>query len=243
MNIVDIIILAVLAYGLFAGMYKGMLASGLKLFGFAGAWYGARTLYERVAHFALSNRTLMAVLNQYLEPETFFSDQSIASSNVAQVIAGNESSIQQAVSSVGEKFSFLTTAFSDNLRKLAFENLGLNTVSEYFNQTLWVAVFNVLAFILAFIVLYLLISLVINLLDRVISFPLLRRFDWFVGGVFGLLRSTVVIVLLLNVIPVVLSMVNPELTQKILSESQLYSFCSQFDLLNVNSWIQQLIMG
>lgn len=243
MNILDLIILALLAYGLLGGMYKGMVTSTLKLFGFAGAWYGARAVYARIAYYALSNRTLMAVLNQYLEPETYFSDPAVAASNVQQVVAGSESAIQQAVSALGERFAFLSTAFSDNLRQLAFEKLGLSTVSDYFNQTLWVAAFNVAAFLAAFIVIYLLISILINLLDRVISFPLLRRFDWLVGGLFGLLRASVVVVIVLNVLPVLLGLIDPALSQKLVSESTLYAFCAQFDLLGVTTWIQKLVMG
>ena len=72
MNILDLLILAILAYGLLAGMYKGMLTSLMSLLAFGGAWFGAKALYARIANFALSNTTLMAVLNQYLEPEEFF---------------------------------------------------------------------------------------------------------------------------------------------------------------------------
>ncbi|MBE5807362.1 MAG: hypothetical protein E7317_03360 [Clostridiales bacterium] len=243
MNILDIIIIAVLLYGLVGGIYKGMLTSTLKLFAFAGAWFGARALYSRIAWFALSNRTLMAVLNQYLEPETFFTDRAIASSNVAQVVAGSESAIQEAVNALGAKFSFLAEAFSNNLRQLSFQDLGISSVSDYFNQTLWEAAFNVAAFLAAFIVLYLLFTLIINLLDRVISFPLLKRFDGLVGGLFGLLRSSVVVVLILNVLPVMLSLVNPEITEKLISESRLYAYFSQFDLLSATKWIRTLIMG
>lgn len=99
------------------------------------------------------------------------------------------------------KFGFYAEAFSNNVRQEAFGQLGITTLSDYLNQTLWVAVFNVVAFLLAFILLYVVISLVVNLLDRVISFPLLRGFDWLVGGVFGLLRSSVVVVLVLSVLP------------------------------------------
>ena len=64
MNIVDILILAVLAFSLLAGMHKGFITSLLSTFGFVGSWFGARLVYERIANLALSNTTLMAVLNQ-----------------------------------------------------------------------------------------------------------------------------------------------------------------------------------
>lgn len=237
------IIIAVFVYCLLAGMYKGMIASGLSLFGFAGAWFGAQAVYGSIAHFALSNSTLMAVLNQYLEPAGFFSDHAVAASSVSDIVAGGESAISAAVNSVGQNFSFISEAFSANVRSQAFANLGISTMSDYFNQTLWVAVFNVAAFILAFIVFYIVISLVVNLLDHVVSFPVLRSCDWLVGGVFGALRATVVVVLLLTVLPALTNVVNPELTANLLSGSALYTFASQLDLLGAAGWIRGLVMG
>lgn len=243
MNIVDIIILIIFAYCLLGGMHKGTIASGLSLLGFAGAWFGAQEIYMNIANLALSNTTLMAVLNQYLEPATFFSNSSVAVSTVTDVIAGGEASISAAVGSVGQGFSFLADAFSANVRNQAFANLGISTMSDYFNQTLWVAVFNVLSFIVAFVALYIVISLIVNMLDRVISFPVLRSCDWLIGGVFGLARATVVVVLILTVLPAITSFLSPELTTQLLNESTLYTYASQLDLLGVTGWIKGLVMG
>ena len=243
MNIVDLIIIAVSIYCMLVGMYKGMIVSGLSLVGFAGAWFGAQAVYGSIANFALSNTTLMAVLNQYLEPESFFSDHAVAASAVSDVVAGGEAAISAAVASVGEKFSFIAEAFSANVRNQAFANLGISSMSDYFNQTLWVAVFNVATFIVAFIAIYIVISLIVNLLDHVISFPVMRSCDWLVGGIAGILRATVIVVLLLTVMPALTNVVNPEITKDLLSGSVLYTFASQLDLLNVTGWIRGLVMG
>lgn len=243
MNIVDIIILAIFVYCLLAGMHKGTIASGLSLFGFAGAWFGAQSLYQSIAHLALSNSTLMAVLNQYLEPESFFADHAIAVSAVSEIISGGETSIASAVASVGDNWKFLADAFSANIRNQAFANLGIRTMADYFNQTLWVAVFNVGAFIAAFVVMYIIINLIVSMLDNVISFPVLRSFDWLVGGVFGLFRATVVVVLVLTILPALTSIISPEFTTQMVTGSALFSFASQLDLLGVASWIGSLVMG
>lgn len=243
MNIVDIIIIAIFVYCLLSGMYKGTIASGLSLFGFAGAWFGAQALYQSIAHLALSNATLMAVLNQYLEPETFFAERAVAVTAVADVVAGGESAISAAVASVGENWKFIADAFSANIRNQAFANIGITTMADYFNQTLWIAVFNVAAFIAAFIALYIIITLIVNMLDRVISFPVLRSFDWLVGGVFGIFRASVVIVLVLSVLPALTSVISPEFTTQMISGSALYTFASQLDLLGVANWVRGLVMG
>jgi len=241
MNIVDILILVVLAFSLLAGMHKGFLASFLSTVGFFGSWFGARAVYERIANLALSNTTLMAVLNQYLEPESFFASSAQAATTVTEVVSGGEAAIQAAVSTVGEKISIIARAFEANIRNQAFAKLNITTLADYLDQTIWQAVFNVLAFILAFIVIYAVVSLVVNLLDNIVRFPVLRMFDWLLGGVFGLVRGLVVTVLVLCILPSVVSLISPELTQTLLAESTLYTFISQLDVLNVAGMIAQLI--
>lgn len=241
MNIVDILILVVLAFSLLAGMHKGLWASALKTLGFIGSWFGARMVYERIANIALSNTTLMAVLNQYLEPETFFASSTQAATTVAEVVSGGESAIQAAVSTVASKISVISRAFEANIRNQAFAKLNITTLADYLDQTIWQAVFNVVAFLLAFIVIYAVVSLFVNLLDNVIRFPVLRMFDWLFGGICGLFRGVVVSVLVLCILPSVVSLISPELTQSLISGSMLYSFVSQLDFLSVANTVAQLI--
>lgn len=241
MNIVDILILVVLAFSLLAGMHKGLWASALKTLGFIGSWFGARMVYERIANIALSNTTLMAVLNQYLEPETFFASNTQAATTVAEVVSGGESAIQAAVSTVASKISVISRAFEANIRNQAFAKLNITTLADYLDQTIWQAVFNVLSFLLAFIVIYAVVSLFVNLLDHVIRFPVLRMFDWLFGGICGLFRGIIVAVLVLCILPSIVSLISPELTQSLISGSMLYSFVSQLDFLSVANTVAQLI--
>jgi hypothetical protein len=181
------------------------------------------------------------VLNQYLEPENFFESHVQAVSTVSEVIAGGESAIQNAVSSVAGKVSVVSKAFEANVRAQMFQRLGINTLADYLDQTIWQAVFNVLAFVLAFIVIYAVVSLVVNLLDSVIRFPVLRMFDWLLGGVCGLLRGLVVAVLVLCVMPTIVSVMAPDLIETLLDQSALYGVVTQLDFLDVSGMITQLI--
>ena len=243
LNLLDITIIVILAFYLISGMYRGFIASLLGTVGFVGAWFGAQQLYPRVAKLALSNQTLMAVLNQYLEPETFFESHSQAMSTVSEVIAGGEAAIQSAVAAVSSKLSVISKAFEANVRAQMFQRLGINTLADYLDQTIWQAVFNVGAFILCFIALYVLACLVVNLLDHVISFPLVRGFDWLLGGIFGLARGLVVVVLVLWLLPAIVEIVSPEFAENLRTGSVLYSYVSQMDFLNVRTLVTGLIGG
>lgn len=241
MNIVDILILAVLAFCLFAGMHKGFIASFMSLGGFIASWFGAKAVYAQLADLALSNTTLMAVLSQYLEPESFFASKAQAAMSVSEVVSGGETAIQNAVSSVAEKISVIAEAFEGNIRNQAFSRLNITTLADYLDQTIWTAIFSVLAFIVAFIVIYALISLVINLLDHVICFPVFRMFDWLLGGLCGLARGIVVAILIMCLAPTAISLISPELTETLMNGSALYSVVRQMDYLGVAGTVALLI--
>ncbi len=243
LNLLDITIIVILAFYLISGMYRGFITSLLTTIGFVGAWFGAQHFYPRVAQLALSNQTLMAVLNQYLEPENFFESHTQAVSTVSEVIAGGESAIQSAVSSVSNKLAVISKAFEANIRAQMFQRLGINTLADYLDQTIWQAVFNVLAFLLCFIALYVLVCLVVNLLDHVISFPMVRGFDWLLGGLFGLARGLVVVVLVLCLVPAIVQIVSPEFADSLRTGSALYSYVMQMDFLNVNKLVTSLVGG
>ena len=241
MNNLDILILLVLGFCLLGGMHKGSITSALSALGFIASWFGARAVYERIANMALSNTTLMAVLNQYLEPANFFSSNTQAAMTVTEVVSGGEVAIQTAVAPVAERIPVISRAFEANIRNQAFTRLNIFSLADYLDQTIWQAVFNVVAFLVAFLVLYAVVSLVVNLLDHVVPFPVFRMFDWLVGGVFGLFRGMVFAVLILCILPSVITLVSPELTQTMIAGSKLYSLVSQIDLLGVTSMVAQLI--
>jgi len=241
MNIVDILLIAILAFGLLAGMYKGFLTSLLSTLGFIGSWFVAKLVYAPIANLALSNTTLMAVLSQYLEPESFFASQTQAALTVSEVVSGGEAAIQEAVATVSSKLSIIANAFENNIRNQAFANLNITTLADYLDQTIWQAVFGVLAFLVAFIVIYLVVMLLVNLLDHVIRFPVLRMFDWLLGGLLGLVRAVVFAVLIITIVPAVISLISPELTQNLISQSTLYSYIAQLDFLHVKEFLLQLI--
>ena len=243
MNLLDIVILAILAFYLISGMYRGSITSFLGTIGFVAAWYGAGRWYPAVANMALSNQTLMAVLNQYLEPESFFATHAQAVTTVAEVISGGETAIQNAIASVSGNLSVISKAFEANVRSQMFQNLGISTLADYLDQTIWQAVFNVGAFILCFIALYVVAMLVVNLLDHVISFPLVRGFDWLLGGIFGLARGLVMVVLVLCLLPALVQIVSPEFAESLRTGSALYSYVTQMDFLNVGTLVTGLIGG
>lgn len=208
-NIVDIIIVAVLGFSLVSGMYKGFIASGLTAVGFVGAWFGAMNFYPQLATVIMNNKSLMDVLRYYLDAGTLFKTPSLGTqlvSNITSDAAMLERAINELTAANVPKV--ITDAFRLNVTSQLFKSLDLNTFTDYLNQTIWGAAVNVLSFVIVFLVAYIVLMLIVNLLNSVFHFPLLRHFDWLLGGVFGLARGYVIMMLLLAIVPMLLSVLN-----------------------------------
>ena len=248
MNIIDILVLLVLAFSLFAGMYKGFIASGLSLLGLVGSWFGALRLYPAVARLVLENRTLMGVLSNYLEPASFFEDMAIsgisAQTTVSELVARGSDAVNAVADYIGGKIPFLRDAFASNMGSEAFSALNIHTIADYFDQTLWQAVFSVLAFILCFIALYFLATLLVNLFNHVLRFPVLRKIDWLLGGLLGLGRGLVIAALILSVVEPVLTAFSVELMNTLKDGSATYGMLmgqNAMDLLGVRGTINGIV--
>lgn len=248
MNIIDILVVLILAFSLIAGMYKGLIASGLSLLGLVGSWMGALRLYPSVARFALENESLMGVLSTYLEPASFFSDMQIsgvtAQTTVSELIARGSDTLNAVADYIGQRIPFLRDAFASNMSTEAFSALNIHTIADYFDQTLWQCVFGVLAFVLVFAALYFLATLFVNLLNHVFRFPVMRRIDWLLGGLLGLGRGLVVATLILCVLEPVLTAFSVDLMNTLKDGSRTYALLAgenAFDPLAVRSVINQIV--
>lgn len=247
MNIIDIIFILVLGYSLLAGMHKGFIASGLSLLGFVAAWFGAYFSYGTLMNVALSNSTIMGFCSNLLEASSFF--EGVDANKLVSDMAGSDA-FAEIAAYIGDKIPLISNAFANNVNTQAFAgqvfgNTQLLTLAEYLDQTVWVAVFGVLAFIIMFALIYVVVTLVVNLLNHVITFPILRKVDWLVGGIFGLFRGAVVCMLMYIVVNYLMTMFIAEDSAifALISDSSLLGFVDGLSFLNVEKALTNIIGG
>ena len=105
-------------------------------------------------------------------------------------------------------------------------------------------VFSVLAFVLCFLALYFLATLLVNLFNHVLRFPVLRRIDWLLGGLFGLGRGLVIAALILSVVEPVLISFDVELMNALKQGSVTYGMLmgqNAMDFLGVRGTINDIV--
>ncbi len=226
-NIVDLVIIAILLLSVISGMYKGLLTSALTTLGFGAAFFGARAFYPELSHAIQTNSSLMNVLAYYLGASDLFKTVGLAERAVAG--AAQNGLLAQAVNDL--KLSRLPDAiikaFQANVDKQLFSGKGLDSLADYLNQTIFGAAINVISFLVLFIVAYLLVMLIVNLLNSVFHFPLLKHFDWLLGGAFGLIRGVIIVSLVLAVVPLAISVINIDVINQMIRTSQLAGYFPQ----------------
>lgn len=229
MNIVDIVALVILAFSLFSGMYKGFITSTLALLGFCGAWIASLASYQYLVAAVTANEGLMKVFSGLTSAVDLFKTTTLAN---LQVAAATTADIDQAVGEIG--IPVINELFRKNVVGKVFANSGLSTMSEYLSQTLLETVLNVASFVLMFIVIYAAILLIVNMLNNVFRFPALRHLDWLLGGLFGLVRGAVIVMLIFAVIPTVssaLESMNISLLSDLVSASTFEKFFESSNLV------------
>ena len=227
MNIIDLIILAILAFSVVSGMHKGFITSTLALLGFCASWVLAYASYGYLVTAVQQNESMIGFLNGLVSAADLFKTRTLADLEVAAATAAD---IDLAVGEVG--IPLINDLFRSNVIGQVFANSGLVTMSEYLTQTLLNSMLNIAAFILAFAVIYMAVLLVVNMLNNVFRFPLLRHFDWLLGGAFGLVRGAVIVMLIFSVVPTVCSALESmdiNLLTDIINESTIGNMLSNYN--------------
>ena len=132
--------------------------------------------------------------------------------------------LAQAVADLKNLPDAILTAFQSNVDKQVFSSLGFDTLADYLNQTMLSAVINVVSFLLLFVVAYVLVLLIVGLINNVFHFPLLKHFDWLLGGAFGLVRGVVIVCLVLALVPLVTSVVDVAVIDQTIQSSALMGY-------------------
>ena len=218
MNIVDYVIIGVVAVSVLFGLYRGFVASVLSMGGGLISFLGSFALYPKLAAVIQNNQELQRTLLHYTDASSRIGDLELALTNVINL--GREG-VQQVLNNVSLPAP-LDSILRVNLENLVYGTSGAaSTVSDYVSQTILQASINIICFLVCFAGLYLLISLTTNLIRAIFRFPVLKQLDSLAGGVFGLLRGVLICLAVFTLVPLVQTMIPMEIIDSLLAESSL----------------------
>ena len=218
MNIVDYVIIGVVAVSVLFGLYRGFVASVLSMGGGLISFLGSFALYPKLAAVIQNNQELQRTLLHYTDASSRIGDLELALTNVINL--GREG-VQQVLNNVSLPAP-LDSILRVNLENLVYGTSGAaSTVSDYVSQTILQASINIICFLVCFIGLYIALSLTLNLIRAVFRFPMLRCADVLTGGVFGFLRGLLICLAFFTLVPLVQTMLPMDIINQLIAESQL----------------------
>lgn len=230
MNIIDILILAVLAVSVIYGMHRGFVSGVLSVAALIGAAALSFAMSGQLAAWLKGNQTLVNTLMYYTDASSRVSSLDLSLMSVSQV---TESTLAQILSSAHLPAAF-ESAFIAGIRTAT----GGTTITELLSQTIVSVSISILSFLICFFVSYIVATFVIHLICYVFELPVLRHLDALIGGVFGLLRGVLLLFILFALVPIVLAVAPvPQIEEMIAASRMAPMFDSQLILSILRSSI------
>ncbi len=201
MNIIDGVLLFVLAISVIYGFYHGFIQSVASLLGtgisiLAGLFFG-----PKLASLLSANQSVTGMLANYSDAVVRVGDYELASSPITSVTSSGNM-LDTILNSVSLPAP-IANMLRDNILTRSFQGKGLATVNDYVSSTLLQAVIGILCFLACFAAAYIIWALITSLVRHVFEFPILKQLDWLAGGLFGIIRGAVICYLLVLLIPLI----------------------------------------
>ena len=218
MNLVDWVILGILAVSVLFGLYRGFIASVASMGGSLVSLGLSFWLSPRVADFLREHTTLTNTLMSYADAATRLKDSALSALQVPSLTPENISAILSRASLPAP----LDKLLQNNLEQQVYKAANIpQDVGHYVTQTIVSALMNVICFVVTFVILMILFHVVINLLKAIFRFPVLKQLNSITGGIFGLLRGALVCFVLFALMPLLQTVIPVEGLGEMLETSTL----------------------
>lgn len=224
MNLVDFIIIGIVAVSVLFGIYRGFISSVLNVGGGLLAFGLSFVTYPHLAGFVRGNDELIRTLENYTDASKLAGDLQIKASELVQ-------QGQQAVSEAIGKISLpqpLGALLEANLSGTVYGDVPVN---EYVAQTVLQSSINILCFLASFIVLYIVLSIIINAIKAVFQLPILKQLDGLAGGAFGLLRGVLICAAAFTLVPLITTVAPVESVTELIEQSRLAKLFTENNLI------------
>ena len=213
MNIIDIVIVAVIAISVIHGMYRGFICGVLSVAALMASAAIAFAVSGDMAAWLQGNKTLVDTLMYYTDAGSRISDLSLSLLPASGVS-------QSALYSILESARLPQAFQSAFLTQLEGASASV-TVSQLLSQTIVSVSISILSFLICFSVSYVVMVFVVHLIGYVFELPVLKHLDSLIGGLFGFARGVLLVFIFFMLVPIVLAVVPIDLVQNMIDTSRL----------------------
>lgn len=216
MNIVDYVILAIIAISTIIGLYNGLVISLLNIGSFFLSWIGAFVFYPLMSRFFVNHTSLM--------------DKLIFYTNGASKIPSIEERTLEVASLTGDQVANIVESaqlpppfdelISSNLLNDSFDHLSnVKSIGQYFDVTIANIIVNILSFLAVFFIIRLAFFIIVSIANNVTTLPVLKQFDRLLGAGFGAIRGILILFVVFALVPIFMTLAPVDFLSEYLDQS------------------------
>ena len=203
---VDLVILLILAIALLAGYYRGVIYSAVNLGVSILSFVMALLLCTTLSGVVQKRQSLYEMMLYYFEGYEYINETSVELVHVSVSQIG-EKELAVVVKNADMPSPF-DSAITGNVKKQVYEDRGIYSLGDYFNQTIVDTVLNIISLLLLFLIFRLLFGFVLRLIDfGAAGLPRLKQFDVPLACGIGLLHGVLLVSVLFMLVPLMLVVV------------------------------------
>ena len=203
---VDLVILLILAIALLAGYYRGVIYSAINLGVSILSFVMALLLCTTLSGVVQKRQSLYEMMLYYFEGYEYINETSVELVHVSVSQIG-EKELAVVVKNADMPSPF-DSAITGNVKKQVYEDRGIYSLGDYFNQTIVDTVLNIISLLLLFLIFRLLFGFVLRLIDfGAAGLPRLKQFDVPLACGIGLLHGVLLVSVLFMLVPLMLVVV------------------------------------
>ncbi len=195
MNVIDIVILTVLAASVIYGLFRGFLGSLLSAVCFLLALAIAAWTGPMLSDLLTGNSGVMDTVSSYTD--------SVVVGSSADFNGGSAPEIIEKIASGLPMPESVRTALAQKLS--AQPDKSGSALRETANREVARILIGALSYVICFVLACILLSLFSSLIRHVFRLPVLKQLDALAGGLLGLLRGALILYVLFLLVPVISS--------------------------------------
>lgn len=222
-----IIIIFIVALYFLSGMYKGLIWNLSVLASSLVACVLAFLLMFPVAALFRNNETIYNSMLSYTEGAESIYDVELRKVNISEL--GNEQ-LDDVMNKSNLVYPFRDRVYK-NIINERFKDIGINTLGDYFNESMVRVMINIMSFLIIYLILRIILTYVMCWLDYSFKFPVLMKYDWIAGAAIGLIRGILGIAVIFTLVPIVLTVLNFDAVREMVETNAIASFFHNKNLI------------
>lgn len=222
-----IIIIFIIALYFLSGMYKGLIWNLSVLASSLVSCILALLLMFPVAALFRNNKVIYNSMLSYTEGAESIYDVELRKVNISEL---TDEELDVVMNKSNLVFPFRDRVYK-NIINERFKDIGINTLGDYFNESMVRVMINIISFLMIYLILRIVSTYIMSWLDYSFKFFVLKKYDWIAGAAIGLIRGILGIAVIFTIMPIVLTMLNFDAVREMVETNALASFFHNKNLI------------